>query len=61
MSTTSTVNLWGRTIGAVALEDKTVTATFVYDSAFINSGIEVAPLMMPLSSRLYSKNKTTGG
>lgn len=54
MSTTAKVNLWGRTIGAVSLEDGAVTATFEYDRAFINSGIEVAPLMMPLSSRLYS-------
>lgn len=48
------VNLWGRTIGAVSLADGAATATFEYDRAFINSGIEVAPLMMPLSSRLYS-------
>lgn len=54
MSTTAKVNLWGRTIGAVSLEDGAVTANFEYDSAFIRSGIEVAPLMMPLSSRLYS-------
>jgi len=54
MSTTAKVNLWGRTIGAVSLEDGAATATFEYDRAFINSGIEVAPLMMPLSSRLYS-------
>ena len=55
MRTTAKVNLWGRTIGAVSLEDDTATtATFEYDRAFINSGIEVAPLTMPLSSRLYS-------
>ncbi|MDO9583524.1 MAG: type II toxin-antitoxin system HipA family toxin [Desulfomicrobium sp.] len=54
MSTTAKVNLWGRTIGAVALEDGAATATFEYDKAFIRSGIEVAPLVMPLSSRLYS-------
>ena len=54
MSTTAKVNLWGRTIGAVSLEDEAATATFEYDPAFISSGIEVAPLMMPLSSRLYS-------
>ncbi len=54
MSTTAKVNLWGRTIGAVSLENDAETATFEYDRAFINSGIEVAPLMMPLSSRLYS-------
>jgi serine/threonine-protein kinase HipA len=54
MSTTAMVNLWGRTIGAVSLDDEAATATFEYDSAFTGSGIEVAPLMMPLSSRLYS-------
>jgi serine/threonine-protein kinase HipA len=41
-------------IGAVSLEDDAATATFEYDSAFTGSGIEVAPLMMPLSRRLYS-------
>ncbi len=54
MSTTAKVNLWGRTIGAVSLDDGAATATFEYDRAFINSGIEVAPIEMPLSSRLYS-------
>ncbi len=54
MSTTAMVNLWGRTIGAVSLDDNTATATFEYDSAFTSSGIEVAPLMMPLTGRLYS-------
>ena len=54
MTTTAKVNLWGRTIGAVSLEDEAAAATFEYDSAFIRSGIEVAPLMMPLSGRLYS-------
>ena len=33
---------------------KTGAATFEYDRAFIRSGIEVAPLTMPLSGRLYS-------
>ena len=54
MSTVAEVKLWGRTIGAVALEDGSETATFEYDRAFIGSGIEVAPLTMPLSDRLYS-------
>jgi serine/threonine-protein kinase HipA len=54
MSTTAMVNLWGRTIGAVSLHDDATTTTFEYDPAFTRSGIEVAPLMMPLSSRLYS-------
>ena len=54
MSTTAKVNLWGRTIGAVSLEDGAAAASFEYDQAFVRSGIELAPLMMPLSNRLYS-------
>ncbi len=54
MSTTAMVNLWGRTIGAVSLDDDAASATFEYDAAFTRSGIEVAPLMMPLSRSLYS-------
>ncbi len=54
MSTVAEVKLWGRTIGAVALEEGAETATFEYDRAFAGSGIELAPLVMPLSERLYS-------
>ncbi len=54
MSTVAEVKRWGRTIGAVALEDGATTATFEYDPAFAVSGIEVAPLTMPLSERLYT-------
>lgn len=38
----------------MALEDGAETATFEYDSAFSESGIEVSPLTMPLSARRYS-------
>jgi len=48
------VKLWGRTIGAVSLINDAETATFEYDPAFARSGIEIAPLTMPLSDRLYS-------
>jgi serine/threonine-protein kinase HipA len=54
MSTVAEVRLWGRTIGAVALEDGAETASFQYDPEFSRSGIEVAPLMMPLSERVYA-------
>ena len=54
MSMTAKVKLWGSTIGAVTLDANTSIATFEYDAAFQSSGIEVAPLMMPLSGRLYS-------
>lgn len=54
MSTLAEVKLWGRTIGAVSLADGSVTAAFQYDPAFVRSGIQVAPLTMPLSERVYA-------
>ena len=54
MSTVAAVKLWARTIGAVSLDDNSDAATFQYDPAFVRSGIEIAPLTMPLSNRLYS-------
>jgi serine/threonine-protein kinase HipA len=47
------VKLWGRTIGAVSLEDGQRFAAFEYDPAFARSGIEVSPITMPLSERIY--------
>ena len=54
MSTVAEVRLWGRTIGAVAVEGAGGVATFQYTSEFARSGIEVSPLMMPLSEQVYS-------
>jgi serine/threonine-protein kinase HipA len=54
MSTVAEVRLWGSTIGAVVLEDGQQTATFEYAGDFVGSGIEVAPLMMPLLNLVYS-------
>lgn len=48
------VQLWGRTIGAVSIDDGSDFAAFQYDPDFAASGIEVAPLVMPLSNRVYS-------
>ncbi len=47
------VQLWGRTIGAVALEEGRNVAAFQYDPAFAQSGIELSPLTMPLSDQVY--------
>ena len=47
------VRLWGRLIGAVSLEQDNAVAAFEYDRDFVGSGIEVAPLTMPLSTRIY--------
>jgi len=53
MSTIAGVKLWGRTVGAVTLEAVNGVASFEYDRAFAQSGIQVAPLMMPLANRVY--------
>ena len=47
------VQLWGRTIGAVMMEEGRDHAAFQYDPEFARSGIEIAPLSMPLSDRVY--------
>lgn len=53
MSRVAEVRLWGRTIGAVSLADDSDVASFEYDPAFVDSGIEVSPLVMPLARRVY--------
>jgi serine/threonine-protein kinase HipA len=54
MTTIARVKLWGRTIGAVSLEDDRDHAAFQYDAGFARSGIQVSPISMPLSERVYS-------
>ena len=44
------VRIWGGTVGAVALDPKSGYYAFEYAPAFIRSGIELAPLAMPLSA-----------
>jgi len=53
MTTAAEVRLWGTTIGAVSLEDGQETASFEYSRGFSRSGIEVSPLHMPLSRKVY--------
>jgi len=54
MSTTAEVRLWGRTIAAVSLGDGDEVAAFEYDPAFLKSGIQISPLMMPLSNQIFT-------
>jgi serine/threonine-protein kinase HipA len=51
--TLAEVQLWGRTIGAVSLQDGATAAAFQYTPEFAASGIEVSPITMPLSNRVY--------
>lgn len=52
--TVGRVNLWGRTIGAVSSEAGRTHAAFQYTPEFARSGIEIAPLTMPLATTVYS-------
>lgn len=54
MATIAEVILWGRRIAAVSLEEATDIAAFQYDPEFVSSGIEVSPIVMPLTSRIYA-------
>ncbi len=53
MTTLAEVRLWGRTIGAVSLEDTSDLAAFEYTPEFAASGIEISPVVMPLASTVY--------
>ena len=52
--TVAQVKLWGKPIGAISWDESAGLAHFEYESDFIHSGIEVAPLTMPLSKQIYS-------
>ena len=54
MVTTAEVYLWGELVGVVLWDEKKGFASFQYTPEFINKGIEVSPILMPLSDRIYS-------
>lgn len=54
MTTIAEVTLWGRTIGALMLADNDAASQFQYTPEFTDSNINVAPLTMPLSNRVYA-------
>jgi len=51
--TTAKVILWGTDIGAITWLDNRGIGVFQYMPSFLNSGIEIAPLMMPLREFPY--------
>ena len=52
--TIAQVRLWGKDIGAVSWDDGAGLAHFEYEPDFIRSGIELAPLTMPLSNQIFT-------
>src|SRR6204780_5647163 len=51
--TVAAVTLWGTRIGAVSIDAGAPYATFQYDPVFARSGIEIAPVQMPLRVQPY--------
>ena len=49
MVTNASVLLWGRRVGLVVWDEQRHRAQFQYDRDFTRSGLEVAPIQMPLS------------
>ena len=54
MTTDASVKLWGSRIGAVTWLEDRQHAVFQYTSEFLQSGVEVAPLTMPLAEAPYA-------
>ncbi len=52
--TVAEVKLWGTKIGTVAFDSDTGIGSFEYAPDFVGSGIEIAPITMPLSDRVYA-------
>ncbi|MDF1838261.1 MAG: type II toxin-antitoxin system HipA family toxin [Planctomycetota bacterium] len=52
--TTALVKLWNSPIGAVTWDAPSELGFFEFDPAFVHSQIQVSPLHMPLSPRVYS-------
>ena len=46
--------LWGTKIGAVSVGEGDRAARFEYDRDFLRSGIELSPVVMPLSGQVYT-------
>ena len=47
------VEMWGQTVGALAYQPESGLCAFEYDPSWIRTGIEISPIRLPLSSRIY--------
>lgn len=54
MINTAEIYMWGTRIAIIHLEEGRPYVSFEYDKQFVKSGIEVAPIYMPLSHRVYA-------
>ena len=61
MINTAEVLLWGTRIGIIHSKENLPYISFEYDKDFLSSGIELSPLKMKLSDRVYSFPELAGG
>ena len=48
------VYIWGKYVGAVMWDERRQTALFEYDDDFKSTGLQLAPLTMPLGDGIFS-------
>lgn len=53
MNNLAEVHCWGDLVGALAYDPGTKISTFEYASGWLNRGVEIAPIHMPLSTQKY--------
>ncbi len=54
MVKTAFVKLWDQTIGAVAWDENQQKSFFEYGNTFLTKRLEVSPIKIPLSKKIYS-------
>ena len=47
------VEIWGQTVGALSYDKDTGLCAFQYDPSWIRTAIELSPVKLPLSERIY--------
>ena len=47
------MEIWGRTVGALSYDEDTGLCAFQYDPSWISTAIELSPVKLPLSDRVY--------
>lgn len=53
MDNLAEVRLWGELVGALAYDEGSQFSTFEYAPSWLNKGVEIAPIHMPLSETKY--------
>ena len=55
------VSIWGKNVGLLSWDDKRGCSLFQFDRDFINNGLDIAPLVAPLSSAIVQRGFPVSG